>query len=157
MSPMRMSKALKRKNVFTDLRSTTKEDSLREMVGHLQEGGDLPPRVAKQALEALVAREKMGSTGIGNGIAIPHVKLKAGPEETLVAIGRSEGGIEFSSIDGEKVRILFLVVSNDDRAEDHLAILKTISSLVRDGYRHRLLLGSKTPEDFVDLFKDPGD
>jgi len=155
MSPARMSKALKKKNVFTDLRATAKEDAIREMVGHLQEGGDLPPRVAKQALDALIAREKMGSTGIGNGIAIPHVKLKSGPEETLVAIGRSSAGVEFASIDGEKVHVLFLVVSNEERAEDHLAILKTISSLVRDGYRHRLLLGSRTPEDFVDLFKDP--
>ena len=155
MSPSKMSKALKRKNVFTDLRSVAKEDALKELIGHLQEGGDLPARLAKQALEALLAREKMGSTGIGNGIAIPHVKLKGGPEETIVAIGRSDQGIEFASIDGEKVKILFLVVSHEDRAEDHLAILKTISALVRDGYRHRLLLGSKTPEDFVDLFKDP--
>jgi mannitol/fructose-specific phosphotransferase system IIA component (Ntr-type) len=157
MSPLRMSKALKKKNVFVDLRSTAKEDALREIVGHLQEAGELAPRVAKQVLDALVTREKMGSTGIGNGIAIPHVKLKAGPAETLVAIGRSEAGIEFASIDGEKVRILFLVVSGEDHPEDHLAILKSISSLVRDGYRHRLLLGSRTPEDFVDLFKDTGD
>ncbi len=155
MSPLRMSRALRRKNVFTDLRATTKEDALKEIVGHLQEGGELAPRLAKQVLESLVAREKIGSTGIGNGIAIPHVKLKGGPEESLVAIARSEPGVDFASIDGEKVRVLFLVVSNEDRAEDHLSILKTISGLVRDGYRHRLLLGSKTPEDFVDLFKEP--
>jgi len=150
-----MSKALRRKNVFTDLRAVGKDDALREIVGHLQEGGELPPKIARQVLESLVAREKMGSTGIGNGIAIPHVKLKGGPEETLVAVARSEAGVDFASIDGEKVRVLFMVISNEDRAEDHLAILKTISSLVRDGYRHRLLLGSKTPEDFVDLFKEP--
>lgn len=155
MSPLRMSKALRRKNVFTDLRAVGKDDALREIVGHLQEGGELPPKIARQVLESLVAREKMGSTGIGNGIAIPHVKLKGGPEETLVAVARSEAGVDFASIDGEKVRVLFMVISNEDRAEDHLAILKTISSLVRDGYRHRLLLGSKTPEDFVDLFKEP--
>jgi mannitol/fructose-specific phosphotransferase system IIA component (Ntr-type) len=155
VSPLRMSKALRRKNVFTDLRAVAKDDALREIVGHLQEGGELPPKIARQVLESLVAREKMGSTGIGNGIAIPHVKLKGGPEETLVAVARSEAGVDFASIDGEKVRVLFMVISNEDRAEDHLAILKTISSLVRDGYRHRLLLGSKTPEDFVDLFKEP--
>lgn len=154
MSGVKMSKALKKKNVFTDLRATAKEEALKEMIGHMQEGGDLAPRLAKSALEALLAREKMGSTGIGNGIAIPHVKLKGGPSETLVAIGRSDAGVDFASIDGEKVHVLFLVVSHEDRAEDHLGILKTISTLVRDGYRHRLLLGSKTPEDFVDLFKD---
>jgi PTS system fructose-specific IIA component/PTS system nitrogen regulatory IIA component len=150
-----MSRVLRRKNVFTDLRATGKEEALREMVGHLQEGGEIQPRLAKQILDSLVAREKMGSTGIGNGIAIPHVKIKGGPDETLVAIARSDSGVDFASIDGEKVKVLFMVISHEDRAEDHLAILKTISALVRDGYRHRLLLGSKTPEDFVDLFKEP--
>lgn len=157
MSPIRMSRALQKKNVFTDLRATSKEDALREVVGHLQENGALAPRVAKQVLDSLVAREKMGSTGIGNGIAIPHVKLKGGPDESIVAIAKSETGFDFASIDGEKVRVLFMVISHEDRAEDHLAILKTISALVRDGYRHRLLLGSRTPEDFVDLFKEPGE
>ncbi len=150
-----MARALRRKNVFTDLQATGKEDAIREIVGRLQENGELPARMAKQALDALVAREKMGSTGIGNGIAIPHVKLKGGPEDSLVAIARSSAGVDFAAIDGEKVFVLFLVVSQEERAEDHLAILKSISALVRDGYRHRLLLGSRTPEDFIDLFKDP--
>lgn len=155
MSPLKMARVLRRKNVFTDLKAAAKDDALKEMVGYLQEGGEIPPRLAKQAYESLVARERMGSTGIGNGIAIPHVKLKGGPEETLVAIARSERGVDFAAIDGEKVHVLFMVISNDERPEDHLAILKSISALVRDGYRHRLLLGSRTPEDFVDLFKDP--
>jgi mannitol/fructose-specific phosphotransferase system IIA component (Ntr-type) len=154
MSPLKIARVLRRKNVFTGLKSTAKEDVLREMVGLLQEGGELAPRVAKTALEALVAREKMGSTGIGNGIAIPHVKLKNGPEETMVAIARSDAGVDFAAIDGEKVKVLFLVLSNEDRPEDHLSILKAISAMVRDGYRHRLLLGSRTAEDFVDLFRE---
>jgi mannitol/fructose-specific phosphotransferase system IIA component (Ntr-type) len=152
---MTVGRALHRKNVFTDLRATAKEDVLREMLARLEEVGEITPRLAKTALEALLAREKMGSTGIGNGIGIPHVKLKSGPEETMVAIGRSESGIEFAAIDGEKVRVVFLVLSHEDRPDDHLAVLKGISTLVRDGYRHRLLLGSRTPEDFVDLFKEP--
>jgi mannitol/fructose-specific phosphotransferase system IIA component (Ntr-type) len=81
--------------------------------------------------------------------------MKGAPEETLVAIARSEAGVEFASIDGDKVRVIFLVLSQDEHPEDHLAVLKSISTLVRDGYRHRLLLGSRTPEDFIDLFKDP--
>ena len=157
MSPLKMARVLKRKNVFTDLKATRKEEALEEILDRLGKEGEIPPRLAKQACEALLAREKMGSTGIGNGIAIPHVKLKTGPEETLVAIGRSAAGVDFAAIDGEKVYVLFLVLSNEERPEDHLAVLKSISTLVRDGYRHRLLLGSRTPEDFIDLFKEPGD
>ncbi len=154
MSPTKIARALKKKNVFIDLQSTTKEEVLKEMIGRLQENGELTRALARTALEAVVAREKMGSTGIGNGIAIPHVKLKNGPEESLVAIARSDAGVDFAAIDGEKVTVLFLVISHDDHPEDHLSILKSISAMVRDGYRHRLLLGSRTPEDFVDLFRD---
>jgi mannitol/fructose-specific phosphotransferase system IIA component (Ntr-type) len=150
-----MARALRRKNVFPSLKATKKEEALREILDNVVEGGDLSAKQAKAAYDALVARERMGSTGIGNGIAIPHVKLKGAPEESLVAIARSDAGVEFASIDGDRVRVIFLVLSQDDRPEDHLAILKTISTLVRDGYRHRLLLGSRTPEDFIDLFKDP--
>jgi mannitol/fructose-specific phosphotransferase system IIA component (Ntr-type) len=153
---MKVARAIKKRNVFLELKSTTKDAVLQELVSRVQEGGDLPAKVAKAALEAIVAREKMGSTGIGNGIAIPHVKLKGGPEETLVAIGRSAAGVDFAAVDGAKVHVLFLVVSRDDRPEDHLAILKSISAVVRDGYRHRLLLGSRTPDDFIDLFKEEG-
>jgi PTS system nitrogen regulatory IIA component len=156
VSASRMARALRRKNVLVSLKADAKDDALREIVAFLQENGELPARMAKAACEALIAREKMGSTGIGNGIAIPHVKLKGGPEEPVVAIARSEGGVEFAAIDGERVHVIFVVVSRDDRPEEHLALLKTISTLVRDGYRHRLLLGSRTPEDFVDLFREEG-
>jgi mannitol/fructose-specific phosphotransferase system IIA component (Ntr-type) len=154
MSPAKIARALRRKNVFIDIQATTKDEVLKEIVGRLQENGELSRGLAKTTLDAVIEREKMGSTGIGNGIAIPHVKLKNGPAETIVAVGRSTTGVDFAAIDGEKVMVLFLVVSSEDRPEDHLAVLKAISAMVRDGYRHRLLLGSRTPEDFVDLFKD---
>jgi len=153
---MKIARAIHKKNVFIDLQATDKESALREIISRVQEGGDLSARVARQAFEAILAREKMGSTGIGNGIAIPHVKLKDGPEGSLIAIARSESGVDFAAIDGEKVHVLFLVLSAEDKPEDHLTILKGISALVRDGYRHRLLLGSRTPEDFIDLFKETG-
>ena len=101
------------------------EAQIREILDNLVEGGELAAKVAKAAYDALVARERMGSTGIGNGIAIPHVKMKGAPDETLVAIARSEAGVEFASIDGDKVRVIFLVLSQDEHPEDHLAILKS--------------------------------
>lgn len=153
---MKIAKAIKKKNVFTEIESTGKDEVLAEMVGLLQENGELTARQARTTLDALIAREKMGSTGIGNGIAIPHVKLPSAPEGSLVAIGRSTAGVDFAAVDGGKVFVLFLVLSKDDRVEDHLAILKGVSAVVRDGYRHRLLLGSRTAEDFIDLFKEEG-
>jgi mannitol/fructose-specific phosphotransferase system IIA component (Ntr-type) len=153
---MKVARAIKKKNVFLDLKSTAKDEVLQEMISRLQESGEITARLAKVAYEAVLAREKMGSTGIGNGIAIPHVKLKGGPEDTMVSIGRSAGGVDFAAVDGARVHVLFLVISRDDRPDDHLAVLKGITAVVRDGYQHRLLLGSRTPDDFIDLFKDEG-
>jgi mannitol/fructose-specific phosphotransferase system IIA component (Ntr-type) len=156
VSGSRIVRALRRKNVFPALKAVRKDEAIREILDNLEESGELSAKLAKSAHDALMARERLGSTGIGNGIAIPHVKLKGGPEETIVAIGRSDAGVEFASIDGDKVKVIFLVISQEDHPEDHLSVLKSISTLVRDGYRHRLLLGSRTPEDFLDLFKEPG-
>ncbi len=152
---MKVSRALRRRNVFPDLQGRNKEEVLREIAGRLRESGELSARLAKEVFEALLAREKIGTTGIGSGVAIPHVKLKGGPEETVVAIARSVGGVDFAAVDGGKVFVFFVVISPDDRAADHLAVLQSISTLVRDSYRNRLLLGSRTPEDFLDLFKEP--
>jgi mannitol/fructose-specific phosphotransferase system IIA component (Ntr-type) len=151
---MKIAKAIKKKNVFVDLQAVEKEDALREMVSRLQENDELTAAQAKQTLKALIAREAMGSTGIGNGIAIPHVKLDSAPEGSLVCIARSAQGVDFNAVDGAKVFVLFLVLSRENCAADHLVILKGISAVVRDGYRHRLLLGSRTAEDFIDLFKE---
>jgi mannitol/fructose-specific phosphotransferase system IIA component (Ntr-type) len=145
---------LRPENVFVDLESTDKEGILREMVGRLQENGDLTAHMGRKALEAILEREKRGSTGIGNGVGIPHVKLKNGPKAPLVAVGRCDAGVDFASVDGEPVRVLFLIITGEDAAEEHLALLKGITAILRDGYRHRLLLGSRTADDFIDLFDD---
>ncbi|MHC4821570.1 MAG: PTS sugar transporter subunit IIA [Planctomycetota bacterium] len=145
---------LKAENVFTDLEGTDKNGVLKEMVGRIQENGGLTTHMARKALDAILEREARGSTGIGNGVGIPHVKMKNGPAEPLVAIGRCDAGIDFASVDGEPVHVLFLLITNEAASETHLEILKGITTLIRDGYRHRLLLGSRTPEDFIDLFDE---
>ncbi len=93
--------------------------------GHLQKGK--LPGIKKKLAE----REALGSTGIGNGVAVPHVKTDAVTSPVL-AFGRSQDGIDWSAIDGRKVHIIFLILVPVSAAEQHLALLRWISSLARD-------------------------
>ncbi|MCC6783189.1 MAG: PTS sugar transporter subunit IIA [Planctomycetes bacterium] len=92
-------------------------------------------RLAKGKLPAikkkLAEREALGSTGIGNGVAVPHVKTDAVASPVLV-LGRSAEGIDWSAIDGRRVHVVFLILVPTTATQEHLALLRWISSLARD-------------------------
>jgi PTS system nitrogen regulatory IIA component len=94
-------------------------------------------------------REKLGSTGIGDGIAIPHGKMK-GIEELVTSFGRSIKGVDFESIDNKPTHLFFLLVAPENSAGVHLKALARISRLLKDsGFRNRLMEAS----DRQDLFR----
>lgn len=82
-------------------------------------------------VDVLLEREKLGSTGIGGGIAIPHGKL-AGLEDLIVSFGRSTDGIDFDSMDGKPVHIFFLLMAPENSAGQHLKALARISRMLKD-------------------------
>lgn len=150
---MRFSKLVKKKNVFTDLSSEEREGVLREMVGRLQTNGELPEADVETVIEGLMSRERLGSTGIGKGVAIPHVRYD-GIADLLVAVGRSETGVDFSAVDGSPVRVVFLILSPEARQEKYLEALRWVSLVARDEYHNKLLQGASTPAQFIELFQD---
>ena len=112
----------------------------RVLVGH--PGGTLD-----EVLSAIEERESVLSTGIGFGVAIPHAKCAAVPELTMVG-GVSEVPVPFDSIDGEPVRLFFLIVGPEASAGLHVKLLSRIARLVRrDGVRKQLV-ESRTPDEF---------
>ncbi len=102
----------------------------------LVSSGRIPTDHQDDVVTAVVAREELGSTGIGNGIAIPHAKHKAVTDFTG-AIGRSKSGVDFGSLDGELVHLIFLLISPPDRPGDQLRMLESLTRAVRhyDGHR----------------------
>jgi len=104
------SKLVKKKNVFSDLESGDREAVLREMVGRLTENDEITAADVEPILAGLMARERLGTTGIGRGLAIPHVRYDE-LDHLLVAVGRSNTGIDFASVDGAPVEIVFLIIS----------------------------------------------
>ena len=124
---------LSKKAILIDIKSTSKEDVIKEMVDFLIEAGDVEKRNRNKLIDALMSREALGSTAIGQGIAIPHAKCDC-VDKLVAAFGLSKKGVDFDSLDGELAHIFFLLVAPQDSAGPHLKALARISRLLKDKY-----------------------
>lgn len=116
--------------IIPELQSSSKEDVIREMVASLKSYGAIKSEDEDEVISAILKREELGSTGIGNGVAVPHTKHPA-VDELVATVAVSKDGVDFASLDGEPVYILFLLVSPLDRPGDHLRGLENISRHLR--------------------------
>lgn len=115
--------------VVPDLRGETKDEVLRELSGA---AATLVPSVSAEALTRILQeRERLGSTGIGEGAAIPHGKV-AGLDRLVAIFGRSRAGVQFQSLDGKPTHLFFLILAPENSAGLHLKALARISRLLKD-------------------------
>jgi len=124
---------LSKKAISTDIKSVKKEEVIKELVDALVTAGDIEKRCRNKLIEALMTRESLGSTAIGQGIAIPHAKSDC-VDNLIAAFGLSKKGVDFDSLDGEPAYIFFLLVAPQDSAGPHLKALARISRLLKDKY-----------------------
>jgi fructose-specific phosphotransferase system IIA component len=148
---MKISEVLDPKAIKIGLVATTKEESLKELVGILSEVENIGD--SKSILKALVERESLGSTGIGQGIAIPHGKTDK-VSRLVAVLGISKHGVNFDALDGEPVYIFFLLVAPKETAGPHLKALAQISRLLRDSYFCELIRKCKTEQEVFTLIKN---
>ena len=136
-----------------DLEAKTKEAALKELLTAAQVAGAFPAAAAKGLQKRLGDREAIGSTGLGNGVAVPHVK---GDEVQKVALvlARCKKGLEWQSIDGRPVQVLFLLVSPSGDPELHLQCLRWIAGLARNADFRRFLLDAEGPTGMRDLLRE---
>ena len=130
---MQIMEFLSKKAILTDIKSVKKEDVIKELVEALMVAGDIEKRCRNKLIESLMSREALGSTAIGQGIAIPHAKSDC-VEKLVAAFGLSKKGVDFDSLDGEPAYIFFLLVAPQDSAGPHLKALARISRLLKDKY-----------------------
>lgn len=134
---MKIADILDKNSVIGELASQDKKGVLEELVSVLVENGRLNDK--ERALQVLLERERLGSTGIGVGIAIPHGKLKK-IRGLICSFGRSTEGIDFQSIDGKPTNLFFLLLAPEDSAGEHLKALARLSRLLKDTpFRNRLM------------------
>lgn len=128
---IRLSSLLKEKYIELDLKEKDKKKVLAELVDSIASKAKLKNR--KEILAALIKREKLGSTGIGNGVAIPHAR-SAKVKDFILAFGRQSQGIDFGALDGEKTYIFFVLLSPEENIGGHLKILAEVSRFVKDKF-----------------------
>lgn len=136
------------KAISTELTSTSKVEVLAELVDLLRRVQ--PDLDAGKLLTVLIEREELGSTGIGDGIAIPHGKLK-GLDRLLMAFGRKKDGVDFDAMDNRPTHLFFLLLAPESEATLHLKALARISKLLRKEDVRRQLLEAPDPATLLNI------
>jgi PTS system fructose-specific IIA component/PTS system nitrogen regulatory IIA component len=139
--------------IRADLAAFDKPGAIRELVESLAAAGSIKQADAEGIIAAIMKREELGSTGIGRGVAVPHTK-HASVERLVGTVGVSSEGVDFNSLDGDKVQLFFLLVSPLDRPGDHLRALENISRQLRDETFCRFLKQAKTTRDIQLLLEE---
>ncbi len=151
---MRLTEILDPSVVKTGLEALDKEECFEELIDLLVRAGRIKDR--ERALEAIYARERERSTGIGKGVAIPHGKDESIGQITAAA-GTSHEGIEFEALDEQPVYLVFLVLAESDNPGPHLQTLSEIATCINTPGLYDRLVNAKTPEEFLKLLELPDD
>jgi mannitol/fructose-specific phosphotransferase system IIA component (Ntr-type) len=150
---MTYSHLFKEKNIIEDVKAVEKRGVIEEMLEVAVDRGFCPKTKKKSIMEALLEREKLGSTGLGHGVAIPHVKID-GFQGQVSILARSRSGVDFNAVDGEPVNILFLLISSKKDAEGHLSILQWISRLARHQDFGSFIRNAKDSKEIFGIIKE---
>ena len=150
---MKLSRIFSGETIIPELNARTKAEAIEELVGALHKAGLVPRGRVEELQAATMRREELGSTGIGHGVAAPHVK-HACASEIIGAFGRSRKGIPFQALDGEPVDLIFMLVSPLGSVEPHLQALKKVSALSTDSDLRRFLREAADRSELVELMKE---
>ena len=149
---MKIQTLLSEDMIIPEISSRERDSALEEMVEFLESKNKI--RNGKDLFEKLIQREKLGSTAIGDGIAIPHCKSKEA-ESPLLVLAVSKRGVQFEALDGKPTHILFLVVSSPDDPGQSLQILASIAHLVRKaGSLPKRIMAAKNPRKILEIIRE---
>ena len=136
-----------------DLSARDKAGAIKEMVERMVEAGTIKKAQAKSVVEALLDREKLGSTGIGRGVAVPHAKHRS-IDRVMGLVGLSRSGVDFGAIDGEPVYVFFLLLSSREQSAEHLQALERIATVLRDDHFPKFLKQAKNKKELAELLAE---
>ena len=142
--------------LLPDLASSCRDGALGEILDRMVSAGVVKQTARAGIYAQLVAREDQASTGLGNGVAVPHVK-QTDVAETCIAVGVSSTGLPYGAIDGKPVHIVFMVLGTRDAlAADHLQALRWVSGLARNADFRRFALAVRGDQEFRELLEEMG-
>lgn len=132
------------------LNTQTRDETLNQMVEVIDQAGKIPDRTS--FFNAIIEREKIVSTGIGMGIALPHAKLPF-YDHFFIAIGILQKPVDWDALDGAPVRLVFMIGGPDDKQTEYLQILSHLTRAIKDEDRRKKLLNLQNTDAIVELFK----
>lgn len=140
---------LQEEDIVLDLKAHNKEGVLKELAEVLHK--HCSHVELENLFDVVSEREQIGSTGVGNGVAIPHGKIKD-IERILICFGRSQGGIQFDSIDNQPVSLFVMILSPVEVADNYLKTLAQVSRLLKQPDKRRFLRLAKSRDNIADIF-----
>jgi len=149
---VRLSNIIKEKAILLEMQSKKKDEALSEMVNYLKKQKLINHE--KEIIEKLLQRESLGSTALGDGIAIPHCKTK-GIKNPVLLVGIARNGVEFEAPDGQPVKVFFLLITSPEDPSLNLQILALIAQLVKKspGLKSRLL-GAEGAQEVLEIIRE---
>jgi nitrogen PTS system EIIA component len=150
---MRLTSFIKTDAIIPDLKAGTAREVVDEMVGALIKAKAIPAGERRKVVDAVLRREKKGTTGFGNGVAIPHAKHED-VDGVIGVVGRSAAGVAFAALDGQPVHLFFLLLSNPEKPEDHLKAMEHIFRSIKNDNLRRFMCQAATREELVDLLRE---
>ena len=134
---------------FVDLKATSKEEALRELVEVLSHNPNVGN--AEDFLKSIFEREKLISTGVGIGVALPHVKIPS-VKDFVLAVGRSHRGLDFQSLDDKPVHLVAMIGASDKQSGEFLKVLARLVLQLKDKDFRREVMLAKSPEEVAKIF-----
>ncbi len=148
---MQLADYLEKEHIVADLQGNTKYEAIEELLKTLKDSDKLVD--LDVTLQDVMAREGYLSTGLENGLAIPHAKTD-GVSGLVVALGRKKEGIDFESLDGKPANLIFLVLSPRDTSGPHIQTLAVISRNMKEADLRQALLDAETAEEMAEIIKE---
>jgi len=150
---MRLMEFIRLDAVLADLEATTARGVVEDLVDALVKAKAIPNGERRKVVDAVLKREKKGTTGFGNGVAIPHAKHD-GLKGVVGAVGRSAAGVDFAALDSQPVHLFFLLLSHPENPEDHLKAMEHIFRSIKNDHLRRFMCQAATREELVDLLRE---
>lgn len=136
-----------------ELQATDRDEAIAELVGALVDAGRIPGESAKDVTKAVIKRENEASTGMGKGVAIPHVK-HAAVKNVVAAVGQSDTGIDFASLDEQPVYSVILLISPINNPDKHLQAMENVFRHLQKEKFRKFLRQCRQPAELEDLLKE---
>lgn len=150
---MKLTEFIGKKAIVVNLKSKDKRGAIAELVQAMRKAYDGEKFAAPDIVDAIMQREKLGSTGVGGGVAVPHAKLDA-VKGLIGAFGRSAAGLDFSAVDGEAVHVMFLILAPASKNDAYLQALQKVMTAIKRPNVLRFLRAAKTSKDVEDIFRE---